>query len=233
MNLQKRCDPSTGLHPENAIVESAVVSMQRQMHGTQVSSRTLVIHTLPGLVFFLSVLLIVGFLTLILSVLASGHLIEALAHPNPFAAYEVFWPGQLIDTATDYARLTTDNHLACMSEAQASLGQLGIELTLSPSTVYQAEGTIYCQRFLDDGIFRRLLMRIEKKRIQELQLFSKGLQQDTLFLYWGTPDAITKSGNDRFWELYWERSTYSAMATVIKTNSIVTLVTLTANAQDN
>jgi hypothetical protein len=63
-----------------------------------------------------------------------------------------------------------------------------------------------------------------------LSLFSDNLHQDSLFLYWGAPDAITRiRGFDRLY-LHWDRGTYEATAAVVDENYMVSFVTLTKKA---
>jgi hypothetical protein len=94
---------------------------------------------------------------------------------------------------------------------------------------YDALGQqLNCFDYPTDGIFRWITFRLNNDQVQELQLFSDVLQQDTLFLYWGAPDAIHQSGDERRLNLHWERDTYSVMASVIKSSWIAQLVTITA-----
>ncbi len=80
----------------------------------------------------------------------------------------------------------------------------------------------------DHEFFRTMRVTVVDNRVQELVLFSDILQQDSLMLYWGIPDSITGSNNDRWMFLNWNRDTYSAVAMVTQSNSMVQLLTLTS-----
>jgi hypothetical protein len=60
-----------------------------------------------------------------------------------------------------------------------------------------------------------------------LSLFSDNLHQDSLFLYWGAPDAITSVQDTARLYLHWNRDTYEATAAVLQADYIVDFVTLT------
>ena len=197
------------------------------MNYEQVSSKTLVIHTLPALVGFVAILFTFGFVVLMLSVLTGFQAGNMLLHPNPFASYEALWPGQPITSIAGYFSQAPEGHLHCMlvetgSESYFRLDAISI---VGAVTAYQHR-TIFCQQFPDNGVFRAITVNIETDRVQALQLISSVLQQDALYLYWGAPDAITR-GNQSLY-LRWDRSTYSAVARVNEVNSVVQRVTVTA-----
>ena len=85
-----------------------------------------------------------------------------------------------------------------------------------------------CADYPKGNIFRTVSVTIENNRIRQLEFYSDVLPEDSLLLYWGMPDSITQSGNPQIVNLYWERSTYSALASVMKSGSVVKLITLTA-----
>ena len=90
-------------------------------------------------------------------------------------------------------------------------------LAPSPST----DRVTLCESIPKDGTFRLMSVTIDAGQVQTLTLRSDVLQSDALFLYWGAPDAITKtSDKDRF-ELRWARTTYEAVASVERSGEMV------------
>ncbi len=119
-------------------------------------------------------------------------------------------------------------HHRCITGASRSQRYIGLEV-FAAAGAYEALGQkINCMDSRTDGVFRWMTVAIGDDQVQKLELFSDFLQRDTLLLYWGAPDAIAKSGDDLYMDLYWERGTYSAKASVLEHDSMVKVVTLTA-----
>jgi hypothetical protein len=196
------------------------------MNYEQVSSKTLVIHTLPALVSFVAVLFTFGFVVLMLSVLTGFQAGNMLLHPNPFATYQALWPGQPIRSIAQYLQQTPEAHLDCIiqgepSESYFRLVEFGAEEVM---TTHQYR-TIDCQLFTDNGVFRAITVTMGADQIRALQFISTGLSEDALYLYWGAPDSFTRCS--RFLCLRWDRGTYSAAAWVNERTSVVQRVTIT------
>ncbi len=192
------------------------------------SSRKLVIHTLPAFVTFIAVVLTLSFIILIASAFTGLRLGNSLLHPNPFAAYEAVWLGQSMASVAAYAQRTPQGYISCVSDALPGQQFSGMEVRIVPSNGLSSRIRCMMVNATDDGEFRWMMVTIDENRVQELQLSSDSLPQDVLFLYWGPPNSISRSGTDSLLNLYWERSTYSAMAAIREADSTVTSVTLTA-----
>ena len=199
-----------------------------QSGGGQSLNKPLLINTLPGILALLAVLLTVSFLVLTLSTLTGLQLGNALVHPNPFAAYEAVWPGQSAASVAAFALGSRQGYMPCVAGASPRKPYASLEVRIAPGAYETLGDKGDCIHAPNNGIFRWMTVAIEDDQVQELQLFSDVLQQDTLLLYWGAPDAIAKAGNDSLLNLYWERSTYSAVASVLERDSVVRAVTLTA-----
>lgn len=192
------------------------------------SRRALVIPALPTLLLVLALLLTFGLLIAMITVLISFRLGDMMARPNPFTAYEAIWPGQPITDMAEYSIRMPKGYFRCYTES------FGIEYPSQRITVTygtnQPPQNMTCDNSADNDVFRYMGIRINDSRIQELDLFSDVLHEDTLFLYWGAPDAITEGQIGKTVYLYWDRSTYEATATITKPYSVVNLVTIKAKA---
>jgi len=188
------------------------------MSKTRVSRETLFTYTVPTLVFHLAFVLALGFLVMILSLLIGIHASETLLHTNPFADYETLWPGQPATNIVAYALTAAKGEMTCMSPVP-------LESDFANSILGQAA---FCTNTSQEGLFRTMKVSVYEGQVQELRLFSDNLHQDDLFLYWGAPDAIRRTGNPSHLDLYWERSTYTMIASVDVLGSVVEVVTLTA-----
>jgi len=196
---------------------------------TSTSHRGLVIRTLPALVAFLAILLTMTFLVLMASLLEGIQLRNTLIGANPFTAYEVLWPGQPLNSVTAYAQGKRKGFVSCFSgqplfNQTSPAPSTGATGSCSPPT-----GNGFYLDSGDDPIFQTVAVTIIDDRVSELMLFSNSLQEDAVSLYWGAPDTIALSGDNQSFELYWERSSYSANALVNKADSVVKLITITAN----
>lgn len=201
--------------------------LERSMNHARVSSMTLVIRTLPTLVGFVALLFTFGFLVLMLSVLTGFQAGNMLLHPNPFATYEALWPGQPITSIIGYFRQNPEGHLHCIFDESPSESYFILDaLSIAAAVTAYEHRPIYCQQFPNSGVFRAITVNVETDRVQALQLISTVLQPDALYLYWGAPDAITRSNHSLY--LRWDRSTYSAVAWVNELTSVVQRVALTA-----
>ena len=193
--------------------------------------RALVIFVLPTLHLLLALLLTAITLTAIMSLLVSFRLGDMLARPNPFASYEIIWPGQTLADVAEYARRTPEGHVACQSKTPILNEYPGLLHLAIPNTdiYFGPPQPVTCMDTIETGAFRSISITLKNGRIQELNLFSDFLQQDALFLYWGAPDAIIKGQNGQSLYLQWDRSTYTATAMLTKPYLVVSLVTLRAN----
>lgn len=191
-------------------------------------------QTLPKAVLVAAVGLTIGFVMFMLSTIAGLQLGNTLLRPSPFIPYEAIWPGQTLESLEAYARGLPERQIACMAGGSPSLGSPYSGVTVyhipenMPNTSLNAE--LVCSYQPASGLFRWVTVRIINSRISQLELLSDVLPEDVLQLYWGMPDAISRMGRDQRLNLYWERSGYSAMATVMETSSVVRIVTLTANS---
>ena len=194
----------------------------------QAMSQGIIIYTLPAFVTFIAVVLTLSFIILIVSVFAGLHLENSLLHSNPLAAYEGVWPGQSTASVAAYAQRTPQGYISCVSDTPGQQFR-GMEVRIVPGPP-PSSSKIRCMKVNapDDGKFRWMMVTIDENRVQELQLSSDSFPQDVLLLYWGPPDSISRSGTDSLLNLYWDHSTYSAMAVIRETDSIVKSVILTA-----
>ena len=179
---------------------------------------TLVIHTVPFFMAFVAVLLTVSFVILIASIVSGLGIRTMLLHPNPFAAYESVWPNQSIASVAAYAQHIPQGSMACVSGASPRQPYSSLDVRVAPGAYSSLGSNIRCMNTPRDGVFGWMTIAIDDNRVQELQLFSDGFRQDALLLYWGAPDAITRSGDDSSLHLYWEHSTYSAVASIRETD---------------
>lgn len=171
--------------------------------------------------------LMLSFSALIISTLLGLQLGHALLRPNPFAAYEAVWPGQSISSLTAYARRTPEGEIPCYGNANEPF--LGLVIQPISRTAYAdtLSREIVCTANPSEGTFRSMIVAIEHDQVQELVLFSDTLHQDTLFVYWGAPDAITSVQDDERLYVHWNRDTYEATAAVLEADYMVDFVTLT------
>ena len=197
---------------------------------TKLSSQVIVIHTLPLLIVFFALLLTMSFIVLILSVAAGFGLGNVLLRSNPVAAYEAVWPGQSVAAVAAYAQHLPQGYLSCVSGASPAQPISGLDVRVAPGAYGAMGPEIACTKSLDDGVFRWMTVIIRGEQVQALKLISDGLQQDSLLLYWGAPDALTKSGDQSQINLYWQRDTYSAMASIVEPDLEVQSLALTASA---
>jgi hypothetical protein len=190
------------------------------------TSRRVLVFPVPSTVLFvLALLLTFGLVMLMLTFLISFRLGDLMARPNPFTAYESIWPGQSIANMSQYAVRAPKAYFRCYTESSGA--QFPGERVNIPYGDNQPPQNMTCENNADD-VFRYMGIRIKDNRIQELDLFSDVLQEDTLFLYWGAPDAITEGQIGKTVYLHWNRSSYEATATITKPYSVVNLVTITA-----
>jgi hypothetical protein len=118
--------------------------------------------------------------------------------------------------------------MSCISGASPRQPYAGLDVRVAPGAYNALGPNINCMNAPNDGVFRWMTVAIDDSQVQELKLFSEVLQQDSLFLYFGAPDAIGKSGSDSRLDLYWDRGTYSVTASVQVHDLVVKLVTLAA-----
>ncbi|MEO8606257.1 MAG: hypothetical protein ABI690_00120 [Chloroflexota bacterium] len=178
----------------------------------------------------LALLTTVGLLVLTLVFMVSFKLGDMMARTNPFNNYELVWPGQTLADVAEYARQTSKGHVTCYSNTLEINPYPGSLLMMIPNSEsrYTSENSMTCMDALEKSTFRSVSITIQNNRVQELNLFSDFLQQDVLSLYWGAPDAISKSQNGQAVYLHWDRSAYTASAMLNKPYLVVNLVTLTA-----
>lgn len=191
-------------------------------------------QTLPKAVLVAAVGLTIGFAMFMLSTIAGLQLGNTLLRPSPFIPYEAIWPGQTLESLEAYATGLPEGQIACMAGSAHSPGTPYTGETVyhipenTPSTLSNTE--LVCSYQPASGLFRWVTVRIKNSRIAQLELLSDVLPEDVLLLYWGMPDAISRMGREQRLNLYWERGSYSAMATVMEVSSMVRIVTLTANS---
>ena len=191
-------------------------------------SGVFIIYTFPVLMVFASALLLFSFSLMILAIFGGLSIGNMALRPSPFAAYEGIWPGQSSASVAAYGMRIPQGYMPCISGASPLKSYSGLEVRVAPGA-YNALGTIVnCMSSPKDGVFHWMTMTIIDNRVKELNLFSDVLKQDTLLLYWGAPDAISKSDNDSQLNLYWERRTYSVIASILELDSVVKRVKLTA-----
>jgi hypothetical protein len=194
------------------------------------SNRAPVIHLFPVLVGFLSLLLLLTFIVLILSDLVGFRLGNTELHSNPFTAYEGIWPGQSIESVAAYARQTPEESMTCFSSSAPDPNYPGLVVHIEHAEMDELDRSIVCTQVPGDSVFRIVNVTIEDKHVQELQLGSNGLQEDSLLLYWGEPDAIIRIGNSQDFWLRWVHDMYWATAKVepAQPGAIVRILTIAA-----
>jgi len=219
--------PSPSLRSLSSSGEKASKAHQpfKDIHAATKPSLT---NTLPGLVVLLSVLLTFSFFVLMLSTLVGLQLGNTLLHPSPFGGFEALWPGQSIVGLSAYARHTARGYLPCVTSVTPPRHYLGLQVQFAAGAYNGGGSALKCADYPKDDVFRTVNVTIENNRIQQLEFYSDVLPEDGLLLYWGMPDSITQSGNPQIVNLYWERKTYSALASVIKSDLVVRLLTLIA-----
>jgi hypothetical protein len=202
---------------------------EQPLNNVSIGFKPLHVNTLPGIVVRLSVLLTLSFVVLILSTLAGLQLGNTLLHPSPFAAFEAIWPGQSVTSLSAYAGRNARDSLPCIAASAPQSQYIGLDVQVAPVAYNgSAQAVMTCADYPKDDIFRTVSVTIENNRIRQLEFYSDVLPEDSLLLYWGMPDSITQSGNPQIVNLYWERSTYSVLASVMKSGSVVKLITVTA-----
>jgi len=188
-------------------------------------------QTLPKAVVVAAVGLTFGFVTFMLATVAGLQLGNTLLRPSPFIPYEAIWPGQSLESLETYVRRMAERQITCTSGEAPSPGA-----PYSSAAVYRIPGDaipsseLVCSYSPASGLFRWVTVRMENARIEQLELISDVLPEDVLLLYWGMPDSISRMGSDQRLNLFWERGSYQAMATVMEATSLVRIVTLTANS---
>lgn len=188
------------------------------------------IHTLPRVVLVAAFGLTFGFVTFILSTMAGMQLGNTLLRPSPFIPYEAIWPGQALESLETYVRRLPEGQITCTSGTSPSPS-----MPYASPVVYRIPGDailsseLVCSYEPASGLFRWVTIRMRNAQIAQLELISDVLPEDVLLLYWGMPDAILRMGSNQRLNLFWERGSYSAMATVMEATSVVRIVTLTAN----
>jgi len=181
------------------------------------------------LVILVSVWLTLTFAIAMMSGLAGVSAGNRLIHHNPFAAYGALWPGQSIESVAAYAWQTPQGFIPCLSSESAGLDYDGLTMRHIYSALDDTKSTV-CTYSPDDNVFQGIMVTIVDNRVQELQFFSDVLLEDSLLLYWGMPDAVTRFGNDQALDLRWNRTTYQARAVAqpVRLGAIVKTVMLTA-----
>jgi hypothetical protein len=189
-----------------------------------------VIHTLPMVMLVIAVLLVSILMALMLSILTGLHLGNMMVRPHPFAAYEFLWPGQPVTSVAEFARRTPQGAIQCYARTSSLEDNPGLVLHIVYGNDYGGQGlgqqVVCTDSQAADSLFRSMNVTLSGDQVQELILFSDVLQQDTLLLYWGAPDSIIDG--KAAWYLQWNRSTYTATAMMAKSESAITLLTLTA-----
>ena len=220
-----------GITPHGRYFQSAISDSppgRDRRLAQQAASQGFVIYPLPAFVMFVATLLTLSFIILILAIVVGLHVGDSLLHPNPLATYGGVWPGQSQPSVAAYARRLPQGRISCITGASPRQQYIGLDVRVAAGA-YDALGRkISCMNKLDDGVFRWMTVAIDGNHVRELRLFSDTLPQDALLLYWGPPDSISRLGTDSLLNLYWEHSTYSAMAAVRESDSVVKLITLTA-----
>jgi hypothetical protein len=199
----------------------------QRISRSSTSSRVAPGYPLSRLAAALAAILLLGILTLIAASLMGLHLGIRLLRPNLFANYEAIWPGQPVSSVAAFAVQRPRGYISCLAGSSPGYKYAGLDLHIEPG-IQDAHDEMICASHSTDGIFHWIAITVNDGRVQELQLYSDTLQQDTLFLYWGAPDAISQSGDGEVLILHWDRSAYSVMASVTKYSWVATLVTLTA-----
>jgi hypothetical protein len=203
------------------------------MAGRQISivrppGRVLIIPTLPALAAFLSTLLFLSVVVLVLAMLEGMQVGHNLLHPNPFIPYEALWPGQSIGSVADYARRTHKGNIPCYTDSAFDTVLSGLVVYSNYNYYVSGNHVVTCIGDRREDVFRQMLVTLANEKVRELFLFSDTLRQDTLTLYWGVPDAITRGSNGQSIFLHWNQETYTATATINEPDAMVSLVTLIA-----
>ncbi len=192
--------------------------------------RTSLLHPLSRMVVTGAGLFTLLFVLFMLSIISGYQLGNTLLRPSPFIPYEAIWPGLELDSLVAYARRTPEGFINCSSGVSATTSQPYPVTTtyVIPRDSAALNGRLVCFFQPASGAFRWVTVHVEDEQIQQVELLSDVLPEDALLLYWGMPDAISRMGSDQRLNLFWERNSYSAMATVVETTSTVRIVTLTA-----
>jgi hypothetical protein len=203
--------------------------MELEMNPARTPTTEAIGGKLSLLALVVAALLIFSSFALIVSTLLGLQLGHALLRPNPFAAYEGIWPGQSISSLAAHARGTPEGKMLCRSGIMLHDQYPSLVIHFDAGTAYGSDmgNKIVCTAFPSEGVFRSMSVTVENDQVQELTLFSDSLHQDSLFLYWGAPDAITSVQDTTRLYLHWNRDTYEAMAAVLEADYMVDFVTLT------
>lgn len=199
--------------------------MEREMNAARSLGSESFGSRLPLLATFLAFLLIFSFAVLILSALLGLQLGSAALRPNLFADFQAVWPGQSVYSLAEFAQHTPEGALLCWSGAAPDEPVPGLTVHVSHDPNYIGD-RIACTYAPTEGVFRSVSVRVEHGLVQEVTLFSDVLQQDSLLLYWGAPDAIHSIGSPQRQYMRWYHDTYLAEAAVLEGDYMVNIVTL-------
>jgi hypothetical protein len=194
------------------------------------SSRPLVIiHIFPVLIGFLAMLLLLIAIVLILSTMIGFSIGNSALRSNPLTAYEGIWLGQPIASVAAYAGQTSAGSMTCYASNPPEHDYPYLDIYTRNAGLDESDKTIVCEHYPHDGVFGTVSLTMEGERVQELTFLSDRLQENTLLLYWGAPDAITRIGNTQGFWLRWVRSSYWAVAKVEPAlpGAVVRILTIT------
>lgn len=191
------------------------------------SSRRALLTLAPTMLFMVLMLLLTfALLTIIMSIFVSFRLGDMMARPNPFTRYAAVWPGQTVESMAQYLSASPEDQLRCYDEALGTQ-QPGQRIQITDESSQPPEN-MTCINTDPDPAFYALGVRIKDNQVRELDLYSQALQEDTLVLYWGVPDSITKSRYGQSLLLKWDRRDYRVTAVLVKPYTIVSVVIITA-----
>jgi hypothetical protein len=203
--------------------------LRRELDQEQSSTRQLLgplmISGLPALIIGCSALLTMSLLALLLSMVAGTQRAYSQFGENPLDSYRRIWPGQQLNTS----RAKTYEVLKTRFTCAADLLDTGNEdyVDTGNSGPAPSADPLACSFLLQDPHVHWASVSVHYNRIQELQFHTHNLDLDTLYLYWGAPDAITRGSDSGQFQLDWTYETYVVQAWV-NTSQAVSIVTLTA-----
>ena len=182
---------------------------------------------IPLLASFIAALLSLSFLVLIVSTLTGMQLGNKLLRPNPFTSLEAVWPGQSSGSVAAFVERTSEGGMLCFtgSDSNAPYSSSAVRLEANTIVGVALANRIVCSAASNTGTFRSMTTTVEQGQVQELVLFSDVLHQDSLFLYWGAPDAISSADSAHLY-LHWNRESYAATAAVAEDGDMVSFITL-------
>jgi hypothetical protein len=214
-----------------ATLNAAAVAKFNARSG-HVSGRAIGVSAFPALVLSLSLMLMASFMILILISIV-GHSASAVARPDPFVPFRAVWPGQSLVSIANYVQPSPNEPMTCWV-ADQSLGanSRGIAIQVLYASFDPEDTSFVCTYSLQEGLVSKMSLVIDDERVQKLQLYPEALRADSLLLYWGTPDSVTRVGDGQILYIMWVRDGVRAVAVVddIRPGAVVRRMTLKVNS---